>query len=366
MKLIKTIILSLTLMAANSSFSLSLNNNQRIPVFLAADDNYAPFVATTMASILKNTKSHIDFYVLSDGITDKNKAKIANERKWFKNFSLRFVDLDSDKLQEIFKERGHISRAAYARLFIPELDVSKNIKKAIYLDSDVIVKSDIIQLYNENLDGKIVGIVDDNYDSVRYFDHRERENNVFFKEFNIPKEHVYFNSGMLLIDMEKWRKENITEKAIKVAKDNLGNKYFTAQDQDALNLALHMKNKNLSNVYNTTVHNFGKEKDSQYLDNVIKKAVVIHYTGRKPWHDKTVFLSNEFWQIVPYTDFADEIKQIHDNSQRDTKIMKNSDKNAAKINKYVRRKVKLVYILLGILIGLNAAVLVVLVRRRKY
>ena len=158
-----------------------------------------------MASILKNTKSHVDFYVLSDGITAKNKAKIANERKWFKNFSLRFVDLDGDKLQEIFKEHGHISRAAYARLFIPELDVSKNIKKAIYLDSDVIVKSDIIQLYNENLDGKIVGIVDDNYDSVRYFDHRERENNVFFKEFNIPKEHVYFNSGMLLIDMEKWR-----------------------------------------------------------------------------------------------------------------------------------------------------------------
>ena len=105
------------------------------------------------------------------------------------------------------------------------------------------------------------------------------------------------------------------------------------------------------------------------MNDSLKRAIIIHYTGEKPWKDNRILFANEFWKIVPYTDFADEIKQIHDNFQRDTKIMKNSDKNANKVNKYVRqyvrRKMKLVYILLGVLIGLNIAGFVVLARRRK-
>ena len=99
---------------------------------------------------------------------------------------------------------------------------------------------------------------------------------------------------------------------------------------------------------------------------MLKDAIIIHYaTPEKPWKNNKTLMGEKFWQVVPYTDFADEIKQIHDNYQRDMKIMKNSDKNANKVNKYVRRKMKLVYILLGVLIGLNIAGLVVLVRRRK-
>jgi lipopolysaccharide biosynthesis glycosyltransferase len=95
-------------------------------------------------------------------------------------------------------------------------------------------------------------------------------------------------------------------------------------------------------------------------------TTVVHYAGvQKPWNNSRMKYASEFWKIVPYTDFTDEIKQIHDNYQRDMKIMKNSDKNAAKINKYVRRKMKLVYILLGVLIGLNIAGLVVFARRKK-
>ena len=39
-----------------------------IPIFLSSDDNYAPFVATTIASICDNTKSFCEFYVLDGGI----------------------------------------------------------------------------------------------------------------------------------------------------------------------------------------------------------------------------------------------------------------------------------------------------------
>ena len=195
--------------------------SEEIPIFLAADNNYAPYVATTMASILKNTKSFINFYVLSDGISDENKQKIANEKKYFTNFSLKFIDLNQDKLKNLEQTNmGNISKSTYSRLFIPELDVSKNISKAIYLDVDIIVKKDISLLYNENLDQYIVGTVsDDVYFEKKLilplkdiFSIKKKEYN-FLKNITSPK-HIYFNAGMLLINMDKWRKEKITQKAI--------------------------------------------------------------------------------------------------------------------------------------------------------
>ena len=367
MKFIKTIFLSLTLMTIHSSLSLSLNNNQRIPVFLAADDNYAPFVATTMASILKNTKSHIDFYVLSDGITAKNKAKIANERKWFKNFSLRFIEIDRHRYDDFFSRKNYyIAKTSYAIIDIPMFGVARNIKKTIYLDDDVIVRGDIKELYDQDLGDYVIGA---SYDFFHFDSHLQR----YIQHFGMSKEHKSLNTGMLLINCDRWRQEGITDKLEQVDKDTRYNQNRILQDQDIFNILFNNNYKQLDRKFNTAMHYVNEfledKRHDKTLENEmndsLKRAIIIHYTGKKPWKDNRILFANEFWKIVPYTDFADEIKQIHDNSQRDMKIMKNSDKNAAKINKYVRRKVKLVYILFGVLIGLNIAGLVVFARRRK-
>ena len=178
---------------------------------------------------------------------------------------------------------------------------------------------------------------------------------------------------MLLINCDRWRQEGITDKLEQVDKDTRYNQNRILQDQDIFNILFNNNYKQLDRKFNTAMHYvngfLGDKSHDKTLENEmndsLKRAIIIHYTGEKPWKDNRILFANEFWKIVPYTDFADEIKQIHDNFQRDTKIMKNSDKNANKVNKYVRRKMKLVYILLGILIGLNVAVLVVLVRRKK-
>ena len=327
---------------------------------MVADDNYAPFVATTMASILKNTKSQIDFYVLSDGITAKNKAKIANERKWFKNFSLKFIDIEKELTG--LSDINHLTRAAYGRLFIP--DLVPNVKKALYLDNDMIIKKDIKSVYDIDLEGYAVAAVAEIKSVQKLYNQRL---NKYFSA-NIPSEHRYFNSGMLLMDTEKWRQENIKDNLLQIALKHSGDKNFFCQDQDALNIYFASKYKEVGKFANNEtalmkefVDEINEGKDVKLTEqSIYNMTTVVHYAGaQKPWNNSRMKYASEFWQIVPYTDFADEIKQIHDNSQRDTKIMKNSDKNAAKINKYVRRKVKLVYILLGILIGLNAAVLVV-------
>ena len=374
MKFIKTIILSLTLMMINSSLSLSLNNNQHIPVFLAADDNYAPYVATTMASILKNTKSHVDFYVLSNKISQINQQKIRNTKKFFPNsrFSVRFREIDMKKFEKFNGGFSHITITAYVRWMIP--DLYPNLNKAIYLDDDIIVVGDIAELYNQNLEGNIVGAIPDVSDISPNGPSRYK----LLKKYGEFKNEYVWNSGVYLIDCQKWRENDITNKLITQKQEIIDyhekhNLKLGSADQDTLNVVL-QDYKVLPLKYNMhpfAIHKCKKQNNCNQLlgqegDELLKDAIIIHYaTPEKPWKNNKTLMGEKFWQVVPYTDFADEIKQIHDNYQRDMKIMKNSDKNANKVNKYVRRKVKLVYILLGILIGLNAIVLFVLVRRRK-
>ena len=67
-----------------------------INVCLCSDNNFAPFVATTISSILLNTKEHISFYILSDNISDVNKELIKNgTEKFFSNYQITFIDINS-------------------------------------------------------------------------------------------------------------------------------------------------------------------------------------------------------------------------------------------------------------------------------
>ncbi len=303
-----------------SSQNYSNQNEQKhIPVFLIADNNYAPFVATTMASILKNTKSFIEFYVINNGISEKNKQKIANEKKWFKNFSLIFVNIDNkllNKLNEKNAQKSIWPKIVYAKFFIPEFDVSKKIKKAIYLDCDIIVKKDIKSLYDIDLENYIIGAVTEDliynnkiYKLEHYNSYRKKEiKNI--KKITNNKQHIYFNSGVMLIDMEKWRKEKITEKAVKIA--SIIKNYFP--DQTVLNAVLSGKTKVLDSKYNELMHKFelyGKHVDmdiSKYIRENYPKAVIIHYAGKKPWNSMNVIKRDEFWKITKYTDFKTELE----------------------------------------------------------
>ena len=60
-----------------------------IPIFLASDENYAPFLCTTLYSILEHTKSFIDFYVLDGGIEANSKGLIEKSLRQFNNYSIK-------------------------------------------------------------------------------------------------------------------------------------------------------------------------------------------------------------------------------------------------------------------------------------
>jgi len=271
------------------------NDVQSIPVFLASDNNYSPFVATTILSIIKNTKSFISFYVLDGGIHQSNKRKILSLSRKYKNFSVEFINMKTFELKK-FPDIKHYTTNAFSRYFIPEL--KPDLKKVLYLDVDIIVTGDIAELYNQELGEYSIGAILEDYCPRNY---------TYLKEI-CPAYNGgcnYFNSGVLIMNIDDFKKNNITQKLVETTiklKDVLN-----CPDQDVLNLIFENNFKILDYKYNffsgheKYVISSGKKELLEAREN----HLILHFTGGKPWKDKSVEMSSKFWDIAKETSFYD-------------------------------------------------------------
>lgn len=271
-----------------------------IPVFLASDDKYAPFVAITIVSAMENTKSAVDFYILDSGLTEHSKRKIMASAKSYPNCSIEFIRIDGNSFEQLPESDVYISKVTYSRLLIAEL--KPELKKIIYSDIDVIFLGDIKELFEESLDGEIIGVVQDATflisDNLYNFQNR----------LSLPKSHKYFYAGLLLIDIEKWNQENLTQKLMQFGAEN--RERFTLGDQDLLNMYFGSNYKSLSVKYEATNAYFiHADQFDDMIKNDLKNIVIRHFEGpEKPWNSNTVFgmeMSHidEFWRYAGKTDF---------------------------------------------------------------
>lgn len=123
-------------------------------------------------------------------------------------------------------ESDRIPETAYYRIAIPELFRDKGLERILYLDCDMIALTDISELWEVDLSGYILAAVED-----AGFHHRLEKMAVACDSTK------YFNSGFMLINMEKWLSENVTKRVLRYIHDNPEKLKF--HDQDALNAILH-------------------------------------------------------------------------------------------------------------------------------
>jgi lipopolysaccharide biosynthesis glycosyltransferase len=301
---------NITLADNNSNFFLSIvSTNLRkkikrltpnISVFIAADNNYACLLVVALYSILRNTKSHIDFYILDGGISAENKVKIETLKSDFSHFSLEFIAIDVDAHFRDFKTTEGITLSMYSRLLIPQL--KPEIGKAIYLDADIIAMGDVAELLNESLDDYHLGAVWAT--SVDDVQHNRR--------LGISNNHKYFNSGVLLINCKKWRENYIVEELF-LLESKVRNKLIIP-DQDLLNIYFDGKVKILPSKYNTTTR-------IVLLDRILKnntdKIVIRHFESTEKPHNSHYYgiyqmpHFEEFWYYAGFTPFLEMLPKNH-------------------------------------------------------
>ncbi|WP_418301554.1 glycosyltransferase [Lysinibacillus fusiformis] len=249
----------------NKSEVKYINMGEQINIIIASDEQYLCHATITIISILSNTKSKsIMFYFLDEGIGKENREYIEWEVNKL-NGNIKFINIDKEIFSKFYIS-GHIRQSAYYRLIAPNL-LPVDAEKAIYVDSDLIVGDDIVKLFKENIDEYIIGAVEDSKQDLNRL-----------KGLGINNQH-YFNSGVLLINLIKWREANVTEKAFQFAIDNPAKLIYW--DQDTLNAVLGGEWYQLDTKWNVQTVFFELEEYKKVCSN----PSIIHFTTDiKPWH----------------------------------------------------------------------------------
>ncbi|MGL6225179.1 MAG: glycosyltransferase family 8 protein [Thermoguttaceae bacterium] len=189
-------------------------NQPTMFICLACDDNYAPHAATLIASILVNKEvdDSLSFVILGDNLTDLVKDKFVQmSEKW--SVPISIITCSDDAF--IGLPKWHDKYSAYYRLALHRL-LPASISKVLYLDCDMVVTTSLSSLYNTDISEKYAAVVAESK----------------FSSFTTHK-CPYFNTGMLLLNLDKFRADDMEKKAI-----DLGLRRFhdiAFPDQDILN-----------------------------------------------------------------------------------------------------------------------------------
>ncbi len=270
-----------------------------VPIFLTINGAYAPYAAAAIHSLTQHTnpKRYYRVIILHDGLSLV--ARIRLRSLVTKNVSIQFKKMTrSLYLKAIIayctrRQKGAAdffsSAVYYYRAFIPLL--FPIYKKAIYIDSDTILRGDIGELFDIDLgENSLAAVVDKKVEVIPEF--RDYVENALV----IPHEE-YVNSGVQLMNLKMMRKEKYLSTMIDLIK-----KYdadLVAPDQDYLNLILKGKILHLEPTWN-----------AEPTKDLPRSVKLVHFNlFNKPWHYKNVPCEKIFWNAAKGTGFLGDLKR---------------------------------------------------------
>lgn len=260
----------------------------RINVLYQFNETYAPYAGVSIFSLLENNSEaeEIVIYILGEELKEDSIEKIT---KMIHEYKRKVIFFDGKEIINLIKTLDIPTyRGAYAtnlKMFFP-LSVDEDIRKILYIDSDTLVLGDISPLFGESVLSKPVSMVLDSLavKHKRYIGHKKNE--------------AYYNGGVMLIDLLRWKEEKCTEKIIEHVKNTRA--HYMAPDQDIINVALKYEIGRLSPRYNlqplhykykyNIYKRFWKQEnyyDQEELDRAVKDPVIIHFfrfLGEFPWN----------------------------------------------------------------------------------
>jgi lipopolysaccharide biosynthesis glycosyltransferase len=290
-------------------------------VVLAADDQFAMPLATTIRSALDNLPAgqNLRVFVLDGGIANAMKQRVERSLPDGRH-ELSWVAVDSKVIARA-PVSGHASRVNYYRILTPWL-LPTHIGRAIYLDADVIVKHNLTQLWRCEMNGKLALAVQDcaapyidaatalpNYDRCgRHLGATTPIAN--YRGLELDPKAAYFNSGVLVMDLAAWRSADLPQKLLKCLDEN--RQHVRWWDQYALNVVLAGRWQAIDPRWNQGSHIFVYPTFSQSpfdqasYTQLRDDPYIIHFTTRyKPWLASCLHpLRKEFFHYLDRTDWA--------------------------------------------------------------
>lgn len=254
-------------------------------IVYASNENYIRHMAASMVSLFVKNRwdRELYVYVLSMGISGESRKRLEKMAAGYKR-RIRWVELDNIRERFDFgvDTRG-FDISAMGRLFVGSL-LPEHVEKVLYLDCDTVVGASLEELWNTDLDGRVLGAVMEPtiYEPVK-------------QEIGFGERDAYVNSGVLLIDLKQWRDRAVEQKLLEFYRNKRGSLF--ACDQDTINGSLKGQIYFLSPRYNffTNYRYFSYRELIRYsptyravgekeFSQAKRCPAVIHYAGdERPW-----------------------------------------------------------------------------------
>ena len=251
----------------------------KMDIVACTDKRYVMPTGVMMYSVcVNNTDVDIVFHVIhDDGVTSKDQRDLEETVTVFEGKSILFYHVDITKFPCFpnTTTRTAITQAAYYRLMLSEI-LPITIHKVLYLDSDIIVRSELLPLWNTNLTGYAIAATPDAIEDTIEF----------YIRLKYPRRMGYFNSGVMLVNLAYWRKHDVVSGFMDFIKNHADDILY--HDQDVLNVSFWDKKMILPIKFNLNSGFLWKipRYDLKYEREVRearKVPAIVHFTEEKPW-----------------------------------------------------------------------------------
>ena len=254
---------------------------KHIPIFFTVDDNYIDYLSVALTSLIEHTSinNKYEINIIYDKLSKHSKKLLKKFER--KNVSIKFfsITLRMQSLGVKLDVRDYYTLTTYYRLLLPEM--FPLIKKALYIDSDVVLLDDVANLYNIDIKNNLLGAVPDH--SVQIFDEFIK----YVEEvIEVPHEQ-YFNAGVLVMNLAQMRRERFENQAFNLLQRLT---FKVAQDQDVLNYLCKGKVSLIDKRWN--IMPLGESKTKEDIS-------LVHYNLiLKPWKQDNIMYENYFWEYA--------------------------------------------------------------------
>ncbi len=289
-----------------------------VVVACAADDAFAMPMATTIASAVENLGPgrKLTVWLLDGGISAEHRRQI--ETRWeSQGLTSHWIHPQAERLAGL-PVSDHINLLTYFRLLLPAV-LPEGVAKVIYLDSDLLVLRDLGELWDRPLEDRLCLAAPDvacpSIDASQNVPNYRRCAEYMaavrpvpnFARLGIPRTAKYFNGGVMVIDLRRWREADLASRFLRCLHDNRYHvKYW---DQYALNVVLagcwgelDMRWNQGAHIYRYPSWQESPFQQAQY-EQIRSDPYIVHFSSTvKPWHAGSTHPYRErFLQYVDQT-----------------------------------------------------------------
>ena len=234
------------------------------------DDNYARHLCVALCSVLHTLSPETEarIYIVHTGLRPRTIKKLQAFLDGH-HAEAHFIEAAPERFKGLVISQ-HITPAAYIRIALPDL-LPDTISKVLYLDCDLVAREDITPLAAADIGASPLGAIPE-------VDQYSWAMNDLKHNAGIPHDAPYFNSGVLLLNLEAWRREGLSKKIFTLVREMP--RRIRLHDQDALNIFFHDTYVQLDSRWNIT-----PDRLSEFPEYLAEPVGIVHFvTGIKPWH----------------------------------------------------------------------------------